>query len=168
MRSIVIGDLFRGLPDAGVTTLRFNFRGVEGSTGTWDEGTGERGDVRAALDALVRRLDDAVPIVLMGWSFGADMALSVHDTRLAAWLLIAPPMHFAHDTDAIATDPRPKRIVLGDRDEVVMLDAVRDATQHWVNCKVDVIRGATHFFVGCGDAVVAAAVELVDQVAGSG
>ncbi|HEY7105128.1 MAG TPA: hypothetical protein VH986_01860, partial [Acidimicrobiia bacterium] len=38
MRSIVIGALFAALPDTGVTCLRFNFRGVEGSGGAWDEG----------------------------------------------------------------------------------------------------------------------------------
>src|SRR5436305_3865671 len=50
MRSIVIGALFDALPAVGVTCLRFNFRGVERSTGTHDEGRGELLDVAAAID----------------------------------------------------------------------------------------------------------------------
>ena len=51
MRSIVIGALFDALPDAGFTVLRFNFRGVERSTGAHDEGRAELLDVQAAVDA---------------------------------------------------------------------------------------------------------------------
>ena len=51
MRSIVIGALFDALPAAGFTCLRFNFRGVERSTGTHDDGRGELLDVQAAVDA---------------------------------------------------------------------------------------------------------------------
>src|SRR5207244_2877172 len=79
MRSIVIGALFEALPLAGFTCVRFNFRGVERSGGSHDEGKGELLDVQAALDAAssVRVGDEA--LVLAGWSFGADMTLATHD-----------------------------------------------------------------------------------------
>ena len=49
MRSIVIGALFEALPRVGVTCLRFNFRGVEGSEGAYGDGHGEQRDAQAAV-----------------------------------------------------------------------------------------------------------------------
>src|SRR5680860_428823 len=48
MRSIVVSALFETLPAAGVTCLRFNFRGVDGSAGIYDDGVGEQLDAEAA------------------------------------------------------------------------------------------------------------------------
>jgi hypothetical protein len=163
MHSLVIGELFRELPAHGVTCLRFNFRGVEGSGGTWDEGRGERADVVGALAALHPRLDGAVPLLLMGWSFGADMALSTDDERVAAWLAIAPPLHYA-DSERVALDPRPKHLVLAQRDQVRQADDVRAATAHWNATTVEVVGGADHFFLGRTDRVVAAARDFVARV----
>ena len=102
MRSIVIGALFEALPTVGVTCLRFNFRGVEQSGGTHDDGRGELLDVRAALSAMTERIPADLPLVLAGWSFGADMALATADDRLAGWLAIAPPLRFAADFGVVA------------------------------------------------------------------
>src|SRR5574341_1683819 len=63
MRSIVISELFRALPARGVACLRFNFRGVEGSSGTHDEGRAERADALAAIDALAGAVPRPTPIV---------------------------------------------------------------------------------------------------------
>ena len=165
MHSLVIGELFRELPAHGVSCLRFNFRGVEGSAGTWDEGRGERADVVAALDALHERVDGALPLLLMGWSFGADMALSTDDARVAAWLAIAPPLYYA-DADGVGLDPRPKHLVLAERDQVRQPDDVRAVTAHWANTTVEIVGGADHFFLGRTDRVVAAARDFVAGVGG--
>jgi hypothetical protein len=166
MHSVVIGELFRELPAHGVTCLRFNFRGVEGSAGAWDEGRGERTDVAAALDALVARIPAGRALVLAGWSFGADMALSTLDPRVAGWLLIAPPLHFADDPDAVGRDPRPKQFVLGERDQVCALDHVRAATAEWNATTIELVGGADHFFLGRTDRVVSAAREFVSRLVG--
>src|SRR5262245_1016765 len=97
MRSIVTSALFGALPAHGVACLRFNFRGVEGSEGTHAGGVDERLDVVAALDAMTATVGEAVPLVLVGWSFGGDMALSIADDRLAGWVGIAPPLGFHRD-----------------------------------------------------------------------
>jgi alpha/beta superfamily hydrolase len=164
MRSIVIGALFEALPAAGVTCLRFNFRGVEQSTGIHDHGRGELLDVRAAVAALAAEIPAAVPLVLAGWSFGADMALSTVDDRLAGWLAIAPPLRFAADLGPVAADPRPKQLVLGQHDEFRDPASVVEATEDWVATEIEVIAGASHFFVGRTDRVVAAAQSFVDRV----
>jgi hypothetical protein len=164
MRSIVISELFRTLPARGVACLRFNFRGVEGSTGVHGEGRGERADAVAAVDALVAAVPDGIPIVLAGWSFGGDVTLSVHDDRLAAWLAIAPPLRFA-EVGPVAADPRPKHLVLAEHDEVRPPEEIAAVAEGWTATTVETVPGASHFFVGRTDAVVAAADRLITRVA---
>jgi alpha/beta superfamily hydrolase len=167
MRSLVVGALFDALPPAGVTCLRFNFRGVEGSGGHHDQGNLERVDVETAVDVLAGRLAPGVPLLLAGWSFGADMALSVRAERVHAWMAIAPPLRFVHDVDAIGRDPRPKLLALAQHDEVRDPAEVRAATEHWASTEVRVVGGASHFFVGRTDRLVELAAEYVDRMAAS-
>ena len=160
MRSIVIGALFDALPSLGALTLRFNFRGVEGSTGTYDDGNGERDDVRSAVAALTAMLPPAAPLVLIGWSFGADMALSTLVPEVHAWVAIAPPLRLVADLDAIGRDPRPKLLVLAEHDEVCSPTEAATTAATWANTSVEVIPGASHFFIGRTD-------RLTDVVAGT-
>jgi alpha/beta superfamily hydrolase len=164
MRSLVIGELFRELPAHGVTCLRFNFRGVEGSGGAWDEGRGERDDVAAAVEALTARIPSDRVLVLVGWSFGADMALSTDDARVAGWLAIAPPLYYAADPDAVGRDGRPKHVVLAERDQVRSPDDLRAATAEWNATTVEVVGGADHFCMGRTDRVVTAARDFVARL----
>ena len=164
MHSLVIGELFRELPADGVSCLRFNFRGVEGSGGTWDEGRAERADVVAALDALHGLIDGATPMFLAGWSFGADIALSTDDARIVAWLAIAPPLHYATEPDRVGLDPRPKHLVLGARDQFSTPEHVRAETAHWNATTVEVVNGADHFFVGRTDRVVGATRDFIARL----
>ncbi len=92
MHNNVVDRLFRDLPAAGVPALRFNFRGVGASEGSHGGGESERGDVVAAIDALASR-HPGVPVLVAGYSFGADVALAV-GTRFtnvdtAAWRIPA-------------------------------------------------------------------------------
>lgn len=154
MRAGIIGDLFRALPERAVTALRFNFRGVERSEGAWDEGRAERGDAMAAVAALAATIDARLPLFLVGWSFGADMALSVHDARVAGWCAIAPPLHFATGLEVVGADPRPKHLVLGGRDDVVSAPRVAELTAGWASTTTEVVTGASHFFIGKSAEVV--------------
>jgi len=165
MRSIVISALFSALPAAGVTCLRFNFRGVEGSTGVFDSGRGECVDASTAIAELAGALPDGVPLLLAGWSFGADVALSVRDAAVAAWLAVAPPLHFANDEAATGADPRPKLLALAEHDEVRPPADVVAATEHWTATTVEVVGGASHFFVGRTDRLVELALGFIDRIA---
>jgi len=156
MRAGIIGDLFRALPAQGLTALRFNFRGVERSQGAWAEGRGERDDTVAAVDTLAAAVAATLPLLLVGWSFGADMALSVRPDRVAGWCAIAPPLHFATGLDVTGADPRPKHLILGERDDVVSAERVGELTAGWETTTRETIPGATHFFVGRSAEVVAA------------
>jgi hypothetical protein len=164
MRSIVISALFDALPAAGVTCLRFNFRGVENSGGAFDEGRGECDDARAAVAALAQQLPAGAPLLLAGWSFGADVTLSVDDPAIAAWFAIAPPLRFAQ-LGGIPGDPRPKLIALAEHDEVRAPTAIAAEVATWTATEVEVVPGASHFFVGRTDRLVELALGFVDRLA---
>jgi alpha/beta superfamily hydrolase len=148
MRSLVTSELFRSLPARGVAVVRFNFRGVEGSEGTHGQGVDEKLDLVAGLDALAERAP-GVPLVILGWSFGADVALTVVDPRLAGWFLIAPPIRVVRlDAMAAAHDPRPKRLAVPEHDEFRPPGSAREVTADWVNTTIDVVAGADHYLAG--------------------
>jgi alpha/beta superfamily hydrolase len=105
----------------GIATLRFNFRGVEGSEGEFTNGEIEQDDVKAALD-LVRQWPglDKKRIALVGYSFGAAVILNglskyKHAASLA---LIAPPIS-AVQQSRIRKDKRPKLFMVGQNDRIV-------------------------------------------------
>jgi alpha/beta superfamily hydrolase len=166
MRSLVISALFDALPRSGVHCLRFNFRGVEGSGGEYTSGDGERLDALAAVAELSARLPDGVPLVLAGWSFGADIALSCSDPAIAGWLLIACPLRFAREAELVTADPRPKYVVLAQHDEYRDAEEVAREVAEWRNAQSHVIGGASHFFVGRTDHVIAQAVAFVAALVG--
>jgi alpha/beta superfamily hydrolase len=166
MRSLVISALFEALPRAGVHCLRFNFRGVEGSDGEYASGDAERLDALAAVAALSRRLPDGVPLLLAGWSFGADIALSCADPAIAGWLLIACPLRFARDPELVTADARPKYVVLAQHDEYRDPEEVAREVAGWRNAQAHVVGGASHFFVGRTDHVIAHAVAFVAALTG--
>jgi uncharacterized protein len=148
MRSLVVSELFAALPAMGVDCLRFDFRGVGASTGQFDHGVGERHDVRAALAYALGRAGAGLRTQLVGWSFGADLALSIRDAGHAGWVGIALPLHWLDDAAATGADPRPKRLLLAEHDEFRPPGEVRAATAGWTNTDVEVVGGASHFFVG--------------------
>jgi alpha/beta superfamily hydrolase len=112
--------VFRGAKaawQAGLPALRFNFRGVGKSTGSFSQGIGEREDVRAALDYLGTRFP-AVPVCLIGFSFGASVALpvGVNDPRVAALVGLGVPVA-SSNLDFLRGVLKPKLIIQGTRDE---------------------------------------------------
>ncbi|HEX5616689.1 MAG TPA: alpha/beta hydrolase [Acidimicrobiia bacterium] len=160
MRSLVTSALFTALPATDVAAARFNFRGVEGSEGTHGGGTAEITDVLAILDATAA-LAPGAPRAVVGWSFGGDVALQVHDPRLAAWVAIAPPLRFGRDFAAVADDERPKLVVLAEHDEVREPAAVVADLAGWRATRVETVTGASHFFVGRTDRVSALVAQFV-------
>src|SRR5689334_7613917 len=113
-------DVFRAaaaLNDAGLITLRINFRGVGQSTGQHDEGRGERNDVRAALDYLSTNYPD-LNITLCGFSFGARVGLEVgiEDPRVRYLIGIGTPLN-NYDFEFLQACRKPLLLVHGERDE---------------------------------------------------
>lgn len=157
----------QGFNEAGLVALRFNFRGVGTSTGSHDEGHGERDDVRAALDWLERSYPH-LPLVVGGFSFGSMVGLSVgvEDPRVVAMLGIGLPVDMdAYDFSYLADTEKPTLVVQGENDEFgsgarvaelardwgahVTLVRIPD-TDHYFNGKLDELRTAVAGFFGAG------------------
>jgi alpha/beta superfamily hydrolase len=102
-----------------------------------------------------------VPLVLAGWSFGADIALSCADPAIAGWLLIALPLRFARDPQLVADDTRPKYVVLAQHDEFRDAEEVAREVAGWRDAQSHIVGGASHFFVGRTDNVIAHATAFV-------
>lgn len=137
----VIEAIYRSLPGAGVSVARFDLSSSEPGRA--------RVETLAALDLV-----DAVRVVLVGYSFGADVALGVDDRRVEGWFAIAPPLRLA-GADAVAADERPKALLVAERDQWSPPGHVREQTAGWTNTTVTVLEGADHFLNGHGAAVAA-------------
>ena len=94
----------KALSRIGCAVLRFNFRGVGKSEGSWDDGVGERDDFRAGLDVMAARFPGA-PLWAGGMSFGSWVGLNVgvEDPRVSALLGVATPVNKC-DFEAVATE----------------------------------------------------------------
>ena len=149
MHSLVVSTLFTHLVDSGCAVLRFNFRGVGRSEGEHDFGEGEQLDVQAAVDALATVGNGQGPLVLAGWSFGADLALTCDAPELAGWFLVAPPLRvLSADRFKAAPDPRPKWLAVPERDQFNPPDQAQATVDDWPNAEVHPVGGADHFLVG--------------------
>jgi alpha/beta superfamily hydrolase len=110
----------KGLVRAGCAVLRFNFRGVGRSDGSFTGGPGEREDFMAALDYLAAKYP-GVPLWTAGFSFGAWIALETGaaDPRVSVLIGIAPPVtREGYDFSRTKTSTKPKFFVQGESDDV--------------------------------------------------
>jgi uncharacterized protein len=145
--NVVVDALFRALPAAGVAVLRFDFRPPGHRTAT-GEGVAERADVVAALHRLATEVEPTVPLFLVGYSFGADVALSVGDERHAGWATVAPPFRFSGDPRPGLGDPRPVLVVAPEHDQFAPPSWVRRTTRTWPDVTVESVPMADHFLSG--------------------
>jgi len=149
MHNKVVFRAAAALNDAGLVTLRINFRGVGQSTGTHDEGYGERDDVRAGLDYLAENYPD-LQITLCGFSFGARVGLEVGmmDDRVLQMISIGTPVD-KYDFSFLEESQKPILFVQGEHDEYGKIDRLRELVGRVApNAPVElrVIKGAGHFF----------------------
>jgi uncharacterized protein len=154
MHNKVVFRASRGLNDAGITTLRINFRGVGLSTGEHDHAQGgEQEDAQLALDYLVEKYPN-VPVLVAGFSFGARVGLEVgtRDERVRFLIGIGTPVSIRerdYDFSFLSECRKPLLLVHGERDEFgATKDLLALAAQlpPGTNVQVKIIRGAGHFF----------------------
>ena len=116
----------QALNEVGLRVLRFNFRGVGFSTGSFDEGIGEEEDVRAALDWMELGLPSR-PLVVGGLSFGSMVGLKVgvSDPRVVAMVAMGTPIH-VYDYSYLSETDKPALILQGEHDEFGSSREVRE------------------------------------------
>ena len=126
MHNKVVFRAAAGLVDAGLITLRFNFRGVGASTGEHNEIEGGIEDVRDAIDHLATEYPGQ-PITLAGFSFGSrtGMAVGKDDDRVVRLITIGTPVDKYGDYDFLTEIRKPILFVHGDKDEFGALGNLR-------------------------------------------
>lgn len=134
--------------EVGISTLRFNFRGVGASDGSHDKGRGEQDDVRAALAALREQVPSG-PLGLAGYSFGSHVSARVaaSTSDLAALGLIAPPLAM-FPFDVLDASRLSLLVAAGTRDQycpIEDLDRLAATLPEGTVVKID---AADHFFFG--------------------
>ena len=117
--------LYKTFVDRGFATLRFNFRGVGRSQGSFDNGIGELSDAAAALDWVQSVHSDARSCWVAGFSFGAwiGMQLLMRRPEIEGFISVAPPANL-YDFSFLAPCPSSGLIVHGDKDAVVPVSSV--------------------------------------------
>src|SRR2546423_1764629 len=151
MHNKVVFGAAAALNEAGLTTLRINFRGVGQSTGEHDEGRGEQDDARAGLDYLSQNYPQR-RILLCGFSFGARIGLDVgvNDPRVAYLIGIGTPLKM-YDFGFLSSCRKSLLLVHGEHDEFGDVESLRKLVadlEPSVPVRLVVIPGADHFFEG--------------------
>lgn len=152
MNNKIVYNLYQSFAQRGFAVLRFNFRGVGRSQGTFDNGIGELSDAASALDWMQQFNPDARTCWVAGFSFGAwiGMQLLMRRPEIRGFISIAPPANL-YDFSFLAPCPSSGLIVQGTADEVVTPSAVQKLvdklkTQKHITIDYETIEGANHFF----------------------
>lgn len=147
MHNKVVFRIAQALGELGMPTLRFNYRGVGRSTGSYDEGRGEADDIRTALDELARRFPQS-PLCLAGFSFGAWLGLPIGcaDERVTQAIGVGVPLRLLR-ADTLIGCAKSKLVVQGELDEYAPLPDLH----RWFETlpepkRLAVVADADHFF----------------------
>ena len=138
----------------GLAVLGFNFRGVMGSAGTYGGGRDELHDVGAGIGEIRGRVPD-LPTIIVGWSFGANVAVraAIDDRRVAAVALVGlplapndlslPPLPDATDLRGFR---RPALLLAGEHDAFAPQDLLEAYANAFPDGQARVVAGTDHYF----------------------
>jgi uncharacterized protein len=148
MDNKVVQTLARACVQSGHAAVRFNFRGVGASAGSYGEGVGEVDDMLAVLEQAVPQGD----LVLAGFSFGSAVASKVyarvHGQRQIRKLVLVGTAASRFSVATIDASEHDKVLVVhGESDDTVPLSAVMDWARP-MRLPVTVVPGGGHFFHG--------------------
>ena len=129
------------------STLRFNFRGVGGSTGFYDEGRGEQEDIFTVCKYLKKK--GLTKLVLAGYSFGAwvgSKVLEESNNSFVDSIFVSPPIdYFNFNWDNL--NHKINFIICGDHDQFCKIDVLIQVAQK-INSPLEIISYADHFYMG--------------------
>ncbi|MEE9912538.1 MAG: alpha/beta hydrolase [Deltaproteobacteria bacterium] len=130
-----------------ISTLRFNFRGVGGSTGQYDEGRGEKQDILSACEFI--RSQGIEKITLAGYSFGAWVCcrlLKDKPSLIDSTILISPPQKY-FNFDWLGLEDAVELMICGDSDPFCDFEDLRRKAD-FIHSKLVILRATDHFYWG--------------------
>ena len=148
-----IEALFNRLPHIGINAIRFDFSSAEISDA--------RDEVVAAIDQGAAHWP-GLPVILVGYSFGAGVAAGIADERIVGWYLLAPPTTALSDAP-IGRDPRPKAVAVPEYDQFSPPAAIAQVVAPWAATTVTTVPDADHF-LGALPPVVDGALQWIAGV----
>jgi len=154
----VLAKVYQG---KGFSTLRFNFRGVGQSEGSYDQGNGESEDVRSAL--LFFHDMGKGDCDLAGYSFGAWVNAKTKgiETLCKRLIMVSPPAGLL-DFSSLFPNVKIEAILTGSEDDIAPVDRIKSLTSIWnsgIHCEV--IQGADHFYSGRTEILESALSRLI-------
>ncbi len=169
MHTKAVYQATKGLVRAGCVVLRFNFRGVGASEGSFTGGPGEKEDFKVALDYISARYPDR-PLWSAGFSFGSWIALETGavDDRVRALIGIAPPVaREGYDFSNTKRSVKPKFFIQGEADDICLLQDMWKFYSELPEPKeLVIIDAADHLFDGHTTEVGEAIEDLVKDFNG--
>lgn len=157
MQDRVTVKLYQIFQRYGFATLRFNFRGLGRSQGTFDNGIGELSDAASALDYLQAMNPNAEQCWVAGFSFGAwiGMQLLMRRPEIDGFIAISPPANH-YDLSFLAPCPASGLVLYGTKDAVAPAADVervvsRIRTQKNIKVDYEPVEGADHFYRNVAD-----------------
>lgn len=169
MNNRIIYELYRHFISRGASTLRFNFRGVGRSQGAFNKGEGELADAATALDWLQHQHQNGRESWIVGFSFGAWIAMQLLMRRpeVSGFICISPPANL-YDFSFLAPCPASGLIIHGKEDKFVpephvnrLYDRLR--IQKGIDVTYRPIEGADHFFTDKLDIVLKTVSDYLDD-----
>ena len=152
MNNRIVVEIFNAFLENGFSVLRLNFRGVGKSDGTFDNGQGELSDAAAALDWIERENQDFSQCWVSGFSFGSliCMQLIMRRPEVSKFISVSPQPN-VYDFTFLAPCPISGQVVLGEKDELVSKESIKDLhsrlkTQKGIEVRFDEIKNGNHFF----------------------
>lgn len=157
----------RGLENANIATLRFNFRGVGASAGKHEEGEGEQNDVMAAIE-WAKRKHPGKKLIVGGFSFGAWVASRVacELPEVDAIFLIGTPIN-KYDFGYLRACEKPMLFLHGTEDEFGEAEKLETLVQQVRDAESVIVTGADHFFSKQLDAVDETIRQWAEEVTAS-
>ena len=146
MNNNVVEALVRTYKRSGYSTLRFNFRGVGNSEGTYEQGIGEQEDVKAAVMYMKALGKDFIE--LAGYSFGAWVnargLMKLEDVERL--VMVSPPVNFI-DFSFLEFSPKIQLIITGAEDDIAPPGTIEKMLPTWNSeAEFKIIDGADHFY----------------------
>lgn len=169
MNNRVTFALYKLFQARGFAVMRFNFRGVGRSQGSYDQGEGELADAATAMDWLQSQHPASNICWIAGFSFGSwiGMQLMMRRPEITGFVSVSPPAN-THDFAFLAPCPVSGVIVHGTANDIVPAERVhqlveRVSKQKGVELDVRLVDGANHFFSAHLDEAMAEVNRYLDE-----